>query len=292
MEEIVYLNGALLPLAQAKISPLDHGFLYGYGLFETMRAYNGTIFLLERHLGRLYQAVETLEMGQRIASHDLEKACYDVLNANKLADARIRLTISAGDGDMIPNPDTCKGITVFIMAQKLMPLPSEKYEHGFKAIMSFLRRNSQSPLSQLKTACYLENILARQEARVAGADEAVILNERELVAEGSSSNIFLVNKQVLFTPSLECGVLPGITREIVLELAQSLDIKAIEAEIEPEELLESEEALFTNSVIEIMPLTYVGDNPIGSGKPGVITRRLMAAYKKLVADYQLKRASS
>jgi branched-chain amino acid aminotransferase len=292
MKDIVYLNGDLLPLSQAKISPLDHGFLYGYSLFETMRAYNGAIFLLERHLARLYKAVETLGMSHRLASHDLEKACYNVLNANELADARIRLTISAGKGDMIPNPDTCKGMTVFIAAQKLVILSPENYEKGFRAIISSSRRNSQSSISQLKTACYLENILARQEARAVGADEVVILNERGLVAEGSSSNIFLVNKQVLFSPSLECGALPGITREVVLELAQSLGIEAIEAEIESEKLLQSEEAFFTNSIVEIMPLTYIGDSPIGSGKAGVLTRRLMTAYKKLVADYQLKRTTS
>lgn len=288
MAEIVYLNGDLVPTSQAKISPFDHGFLYGYGIFETMRAYNGVIFRLERHLDRLKKAAEALGINSRLASCNLGKACYDVLQANKLADARIRLTVSAGEGDAVPNPATCKGITIFIVARKLTQLAPESYEKGFKAIISSWRRNSQSPLSQLKTSCYLENILARQEARAAGADEAVILNERGLVAEGSSSNIFLVNQQKLLTPSLNCGVLPGITREAVLELAQSLNIKAIEAEMEPEKLQESEEAFFTNSVIEIMPLTHIGNKPIGTGKPGAITRRLIEAYQKLVADYKIR----
>lgn len=284
MEEIVYLNGNLTPLPEAKISPLDHGFLYGYGLFETMRAYNGTIFRLECHLDRLYKAAETLGISSRLAPFNLEKACYDVLQANKLAEARIRLTVSAGEGDIVPNPATCKGITVFIVARKLVPLPPQSYEKGFKAILSSWRRNSQSPLSRLKTTCYLENVMARQEAKSAGTDEAIILNEVGLVTEGSSSNIFLVNKGVLFTPSPECGALPGITREAVLELAQSLGIRTIEAEIKLEKLLEAEEAFFTNSIIEIMPLTRLGDKPIGSGKPGALTRRFMTAYKKLVTE--------
>lgn len=285
---MVYLNGDLVPISQAKISPFDHGFLYGYGIFETMRAYNGAIFRLERHLDRLKKAAEALGINSRLVSCDLGKACYDVLQANKLADARIRLTVSAGEGDAVPNPATCKCITVFIVARNLIPLAPESYEKGFKAIISSWRRNSQSPLSQLKTSCYLENILARQQARTAGADEAVILNERGLVAEGSSNNIFLVNKQVLLTPSLNCGVLPGITREAVLELAQSLNIKTLETDIEPEKLQEAEEAFFTNSIIEIMPLTHIGNKPIGTGKRGTITRQITETYQKLVADYKTR----
>lgn len=285
MAELVYLNGELVTSSQTKISPFDYGFLYGYGIFETMRSCNGAIFRLERHLDRLNKAAEVLGINSRLASCNLEKACYEVLQANNLADARIRLTVSAGEGDAVPNPATCKGITVFIVARKLIAPSPESYEKGFKAIISSWRRNSQSPLSRLKTACYLENILARQEARAAGADEAVILNERGLVAEGSSSNIFLVNKQVILTPSLNSGVLPGITREAVLELAQSLNIRAIETEIEPDKLQEAEEAFFTNSIIEIMPLTYIGNKPIGTGKQGAITRQVMEAYQKLVAGY-------
>lgn len=292
MAEIVYLNGVLVPLSLASISPFDHGFLYGYGLFETMRAYNGIIFRLERHLDRLRQAAETLGLHTRLATFDLESACYHVLTTNELTDARLRLTISAGEGDIVPNPATCKGITVFIVARKLTPLPPEHYKQGYRAIFSSSRRNSQSPLSRLKASCYLENILARQEAKAAGADEAVVLNEQGLVAEGSSSNIFLMHKGQLLTPSLNCGALPGITREAVLELTSSLGIRATETEIAPEQLLAAEEAFFTNSIIEIMPLTRLDDKPIGSGKPGALTLRLMEAYNKLVVNYQRKSITS
>jgi branched-chain amino acid aminotransferase len=289
MKEIVYLNGILVPPSLATISPFDHGFLYGYGLFETMRSYGGVIFRLERHLSRLYKAAESLGIHSQLLPIDLEKACYDVMNANNLTDARLRLTVSAGEGDIIPNPSTCKNITVFIVARKLVPMPPESYEKGFKAIVSSLRRNSQSPLSRLKTSCYLENIMARQEAKSAEADEAILLNEAGLIAEGSSSNIFCASKDILLTPSLNCGALPGITRETVLELAQALDIRTIETEITPEALLQADEAFCTNSIIEIMPLTYVGDKPIGSGKPGTLTIRLSQAYQKLVASSLAKR---
>ena len=283
MEEIVYLNGDLIPRSQAKLSPFDHGFLYGYGLFETMRAYNGSIFRLDRHLVRLRRSAETLGIESKLASFSLEKACNDLLGANKLAEARLRFTVSAGAGDITPNLGTCSDITIFIVARKLVPLPPQSYEQGFRAILSSWRRNSHSPLSQLKSTCYLENVLARQESKAIGADEALLLNERGLLAEGSTTNIFLVNRGTLVTPSVESGVLPGITRDAVLELAQSLGIKANETEVKLEELIKAQEAFLTNSIIEIMPLTQFGDKLIGRGKPGALTKQFMAAYRELVA---------
>ena len=282
MEELVYLNGDIILHSQAKLSPFDHGFLYGYGLFETMRAYRGSIFRLERHLARLKQSAETLSIAPGLASLDLEKACYEVLQVNKLAEARLRLSVSPGEGDITPNPTTCSGITVFIAARKLEPLSTQSYERGFRTVLSPLRRNSQSPLSRLKSACYLDNVLARQAAKATGADEALLLNDQGTLAEGTSANIFLVNKGTLVTPSIESGVLPGVTREAVLELAHSLGIEAADREVELEELVKAEEAFLTNSIIEIMPLTQFDDRPVGSGKPGALTKRLMAAYTDLV----------
>jgi len=282
LQETVYLNGDLIPRSLARLSPFDHGFLYGYGLFETLRAYDGSIFRLDRHLARLHRSAQTLGIAAKLSSFDLQKACSDVLEANKLSDARLRLTISAGAGDMTPNPDTCSDITVFIAARRLLPLPPETYRRGFRIIVSSLRRNSQSPLSRLKSSCYVENVLARQEARAASADEALVLNERGLVAEGSTSNIFLVKGKLLLTPSIESGALPGITREAVLELAQAMKLEAFEREIELAELTEAAEAFLTNSILEIMPLTRFDDKSLGPGKPGALTERLMSTYKELV----------
>lgn len=283
MENIVYLNGGLIPASQTGLSPFDHGFLYGYGLFETMRAYGGAIFRLNRHLERLRHAAEMLGIASQLAAYDLEKACYDVLKVNNLADARLRLTVSVGAGDITPNPDTCHEATVFIAAQKLVPASPETYERGYAAVLSTWRRNSQSPLSQLKSTCYLENVLARQEARTAGADEALLLNELGFLTEGSTTNIFLVSSQMLITPSIESGALPGITREAVLELAQSMGIVLAVKEVELKELITAEEAFLTNSILEIMPLTRFDDEPIGSGKPGALTRQLMLTYRQLVS---------
>ena len=301
MAEIVYLNGHLVPRSKARLSPFNHGFLYGYGLFETMRAYDGCIFRLDRHLTRLYRSAEVLGLAPNViasplsviaspgpegsegaAKQSLETACLQTLKANKLKDARLRLTVTAGEGDMTPDPTTCSGLTVLVTAKNLIPLPPEKYELGFKAVLSSVHRNSQSPLSRFKSTCYLDNILARMEAKAAGADEAILLNERGYLAEGSTSNIFLVSKGELITPSLESGVLPGITREAVLEIAQALSIRTAEREVELRGLMEADEAFITNSILEIMPLTWFGAKPLGTGKLGQLTKNLMVAYRKLV----------
>jgi branched-chain amino acid aminotransferase len=284
MAEIIYLNGRLIPRSKAKLSPFDHGLLYGYGLFETMRAYNGYIFHLDRHLARLRHSAESIGLADRLTAFDLEAACTKTLDANKLKDARLRLTISAGEGDMTPDPSTCSSPTVLITARNFIPLPPEKYETGFKAALSSLRRNSQSPLSRLKSTCYMENILARTAARAAGYDETIFLNEQGYLAEGSTTNIFLASNGELITPSLESGVLPGITREAVLEIARTSNIKATERWVQLNELIEAQEAFITNSILELMSLTWFEGKPIGTGKPGQLTRELLAAYRKLVYE--------
>jgi branched-chain amino acid aminotransferase len=287
MAEIIYLNGRLIPRSKAKLSPLDHGFLYGYGLFETMRAYQGHIFRLDHHLDRLRRSAQSLGLTHNILNvvegkQSLEAVCMETLEANKLKDARLRLTVSAGEGDMTPDPSTCSNPTVLITARNLVPPLPEKYEPGFKAALSSLRRNSQSPLSRLKSTCYIENILARMAARAVGCDEAILLNEQGYLAEGSTTNIFLVSNGELITPSLESGVLPGITREAVLEIARVSNIKTMERQVDLKELIEAEEAFITNSILELMPLTWFEGKPIGTGKPDQLTKELLAAYRKLV----------
>ncbi|MCJ7744564.1 MAG: aminotransferase class IV [Dehalococcoidales bacterium] len=280
MSEIVYLNGSLIPRSQARISALDYGFLYGFGLFETMRAYEGQVFRLDRHLNRLVYSAEVL--GLPIGVTDLKSAVMATIQANQLGDARVRITISIGEGGIVPDPNTCDKPTVLILAGHYQPYPEQVYEKGFRAIVSSIRRNSQSPLSRLKSANYLESILARQEARAAGIDEALCLNEKGLLAEASMSNIFLVTNGILRTPGQESGILPGITREVVLELASPLGINTLEHDIRLDELFQAQEASLTNSLMEIMPLTEIDGKPIGSGRPGPLTKRLAMAYKKLV----------
>ena len=277
MEQIVYLNGSLVPRSQAKISPFDLGFLYGYGLFETMRAYSGRIFRFEKHLERLSQSAKLL--GLPLNAFGLKKACHETLKANKLKDARIRLTVSIGEGETTPDLPKHPKPTVLVTAARYVPLSDEAYHKGYKAVVSTIDRDSQSLLSRLKSANYLNNILARREARAAGADEAILLNERGFLCEGSTSNIFLVSQGEVITPNEESGCLPGVTRQTVIELGRDLGIKLAQREVSLEELLHADEAFLTNSIMELMPLAEVNDRRIGRGK---VTERLMQAYKEAV----------
>lgn len=280
MSEVAYLNGSLIPCNQAKISALDYGFLYGYGLFETMRAYGGQVFRMDSHLRRLTRSAEIL--GLPIGTLDLKKAIIDTIQANQLSDARIRLTISIGEGETVPDPSACNKPTVLILAGHYQPYPEEVYQKGFKVVVSSIHRNSGSPLSRLKSANYLDSLLARKEARTAGANEAICLNEKGFLAEASMSNIFLITNGILRTPGQESGILPGITRQTILELAPTLGINTLEDNITLDELSQAQEAFLTNSLMEVMPLTEIEGRPVGSGNPGTVTQRLLTAYRELV----------
>lgn len=289
MHEVVYLNGRLVPGLGARLSPFDQGFLYGYGLFETMRAYDGHIFRLDSHVTRLRCSAQSIGLTDTILTTEegkqtLKAACLATLEANELKDARIRLTVSAGDGDMTPDSGTYPKPTILITARIFAPIPPEKYETGFRAAVSFLRRNSQSPLSRLKSTSYMESILARTTVRAAGYDEAIFLNEQGYLAEGSTTNVFLVSNGELITPCLESGVLPGITRDAVLEIARTSNIKATERWVELNELVAAQEAFLTNSILELMPMVSIEGRPIGSGKPGKLTGDLLFAYRRLVDE--------
>ncbi len=280
MEQIVYLNGSMVPRSEARISPFDFGYLYGYGLFESMRTYGGRVFRIIRHIDRLKRAADVL--GMRLPDVDFEKAVYDTLRANNLSEARLRLAVSPGEGEAAPDPSTCKNPTVFISANAYTPMSDETCNRGFRAALSDIRRNSTSPLSQLKSANYLDMILARTRARNAGYDESLLLNDRGHLAEGSTSNVFIVSGGKIASPSVDDGILPGVTREAVLELASSVGIEAEERPVELEELYQADEAFLTNSVIGIMPLVEVDDRCIGSGSAGTITGRLMSEFKALI----------
>lgn len=281
MQEIIYLNGCLLPLSEARLSPLDYGFLYGCGLFETMYARAAHVFRLHRHLDRLRRSATFMGMSLDSLA-GLERSVYDCLKANNLSDARIRITISAGEGKTIPDLITHQPPTVLIVARSYQPYPPETYQRGFKAIVSRVRRNTGSPVSSMKSLSYLDLLLARREAKLAGTDEAILLNEQSSLAEGSISNIFLVSHDTLLTPSEDSGILPGITREAVLEIARSSALKTAVRKVSSRELYRADEAFLTNSLIKVMPLTRIDGQAIGAGQPGNLTKRLMAAYEQLV----------
>lgn len=284
MEELVYINGELVSRAAARISAFDRGYLYGYGLFETMRSYNGRVFALDRHLARLMRSARQLALDAALDLTELERGVYRTLEANDLSDARIRLTVTAGEGERGLSLPSGGSLTIVIVAEGLVLPTPQAYEKGLRAVVVSTRRNSQSALSGIKSIGYLDSLIARHEAAAAGADEAILLNDRGLVAECSTSNIFLVSKRRLLTPSVKCGILPGITREVVLELANELKIPAVEAEIRLDDLYKASEAFLTNSVIEIMPIAEVDGKSIGSSQPGEVTKRIAAAYRQLVSQ--------
>jgi branched-chain amino acid aminotransferase len=291
MEEIVYLNGSLVPRSQARISVFDHAFLYGYGLYETMRAYHGKIFLLERHIKRMLNAAGVIGLGQKLAGIDLGKACRETMDANRLESARIRVTVSNGASDAAPwTSVTDIKPNVVVTARPFMPFAAEKYNEGFRiGIAASVRRCRQSAIATMKTINHLDSVMARMEAAARGLDEALILNDDGYIAEGGGCNVFFVRDAKLVTPALNSGILPGVTREVVMELAASLGIGTSQGPVGIGVIGKCDEAFVTNAVIEVMPVTAVREASgrvvkIGTGKPGKITQRLMAAYREKVEN--------
>ncbi|MDD5338662.1 MAG: aminotransferase class IV [Dehalococcoidales bacterium] len=287
MNEKVYLNGQIVPADKALLSVNDHGFLYGYGLFQTVRAYNGKMFLLDRHIMRLYEAAKVIGLEDKIKDIDLAKACDDTLAANGLKEARIRLTVTNGDGAALPWVDKGGKPTIVVTAVPYTPFPEEKYNTGFHAGIASERRMKQSSFSAMKSINYLLNVVERMEAAAKGLDETIILNDEGYIAEGGGSNVFFVDGGKLVTPSLDNGIIPGVTREVVIELAGKLGISVREGPVGIGIIKRCEEAFMTNAIIEVMPITQVSDNAgnsvtINGGKPGEVTRRLMAAYREMV----------
>jgi branched-chain amino acid aminotransferase len=280
MAEIIYLNGSLLPRSEARLSVFDHGFLYGYGLYETMRAYHGKIFLLKSHIKRLMDSAKIIGIAHKLTGIDLGQACVATLAANNLEDARLRLTVSNGESEIVPWADDGGAPTVVVTTRPYTPFSQEKYRQGFKVGVASVRRCRQSVVTSMKSVNYLASVMARMEAAAHGMDEALLLNDDGFIAEGGGCNVFFIKTSALLTPSLESGILPGITRGVVLELARELGMSLLDLE-------RADEAFVTNAMIEVMPLVVVRDErdktiTIGSGKPGEITKKLMAAYKKLV----------
>jgi branched-chain amino acid aminotransferase len=289
LEQLVFLNGSLSPRSQAVISPFDHGFLYGFGLFETVRAYSGILFRLDRHIARLFRGAAIIGLSSNLTAGQLQEACYHVLRGNSLQDARLRITMSAGEGEATPQPPD-SAPTTFITAGQYIP-DQALHVGGARAVFSALRRSNRSLPARLKTTSYLDNLIARREARAKGADEALFLNEQGRLCEGSTSNIFVVSGETLITPSLHSGTLAGITREAVIEVARAENLEVAEKEVSPEELAAADEAFLTSSLIELLPLVEVEGKPIGAGRPGPLTQRLSEAYAALVKA-EMDRAAS
>ncbi|MBI3910368.1 MAG: aminotransferase class IV [Armatimonadetes bacterium] len=276
------LNGQILPAAEAFVSIFDHGLLYGDGLFETVRVYEGRPFRLRQHLERLREGAVALRLALPWSAEALTAMVEETVRANRLQDGALRLTVTRGAGPPVPDPAVCPQPTCFVTAREWSPPPPAAYERGYRAIVAEGRQNERSPLSRLKTLNYGLHLLARMEARDAGLDEALLLNQAGAVAEAATANLFAVIGGRLSTPPPSAGCLPGITRAAVLDLADKGGLSTCEVLFDLQDLRAAEEAFLTNSLLEVMPLVEVDGIPIGKGRPGAVTRQLLDAYRALV----------
>lgn len=272
----IYLNGKFIEEEMAQVSLFEPGFLYGQGLFETMRAYNEKIFRLDAHIERLQRSLPVINMRLDMEARVLKDAVKRCLKENNLKDCYVRLTAWQGQDNKA---------NIAICAKRYNFLKKEDYERGFQVIISSaFRQNEFSPLVRIKSTNYLHLLLAYQEARKKNADEALLLNTQGFLAEASRANIFLVKDNCLIVPSLECGCLAGITLDTVLGVAKKEKIKIIETKLTPEDIKRCDEAFLTNSLIEIMPLVAIDKRKIKKGTPGKITEVLLKRYRQLVQN--------
>ena len=276
------MNGKLVPEQEAVISVFDHGYLYGDGVFEGIRAYNGRVFKLEEHVRRLYESAHSIMLPIPYSQEEMIKAVVDTVNANKLTEAYIRLVVSRGVGDLGLDPRKCKESQVVIIADKIVLYPEELYEEGLTVITVATRRNIADALDpKLKSLNYLNNIHAKIEANRAGVLEALMTNSQGYISEGTGDNIFIYRKGKLITPPPYLGILEGITREAVIELARQEGIPLQEAPFTRHDVYVADECFLTGTAAEVIPVIEADMRTIGTGKPGPVTRTLMEKFREL-----------
>ena len=279
----VWLNGKIVPEEEAKVSVFDHGLLYGDGVFEGIRSYNSRIFKLKEHLERFYKSARVIMLKIPLSLNELEEAIIETLRANNLKDAYIRVVTTRGVGDLGLDPVKCPSSTTFIIASKIQFYPRELYGKGLRLITVPTRRNDIESLNPaIKSLNYLNNILAKIEATNSGALEALMLNREGYVVECSGDNIFIVKNGTLLTPPISVGTLEGITRNVVIDLAQSFKINCLEPFLTRYDLYNSDEVFLTGTAAEIIPVTELDGRIIKDGEVGPFTKRLMVGFKKLV----------
>lgn len=272
MKEIVFLNGKFIPQDEAKVSVLSPGFLYGFCLFETMRSYHNNIVYFQEHLERIKKSCKLINLKFPYTLNRLKELIQEIIRINGFTDAYVRLTLG----------NSGSGTDTVIMVKKYKPYTSQKYREGFRGCLSRFKQNEGSFFSRLKTANYLLFQLAYLEAKDKGFDEAVILNNRGFIAEGSRANIFLIKDNEVFTPALECGCLNGITRKAVFDLAKKHNIKIYEGNFIVPDLYQADEAFLTNSLMGIMPLVSIEKRLIKKGLVGKMTRFFIERYNSLL----------
>jgi branched-chain amino acid aminotransferase len=281
----VYINGRLYNKEDARISVYDHGLLYGDGVFEGMRSYNGRVFRLERHLQRLWESARAIWLEIPISQAEMGKAVNETLAANGIKDGYVRLVVTRGAGSLGLDPNRCSQPQVIIITDHISLYPKEFYEQGLEIVTASTMRNHPAALNpRIKSLNYLNNILAKIEGLKAGCVEALMLNHKGDIAECTGDNIFLVRRGALLTPPNDAGILEGITREAVMELAATAGITVHETSLTRHDVYVSDECFLTGSAAEIIPVVKVDNRLIGSGKPGPVTRDLSQRFHRLTRE--------
>ena len=284
MSETIFLDGDYVPADAARIPVDDRGVLFGDGVFETVRSYDGKPFRLQKHLERMAGACQTLRLKQPYAEREVAEAVYALIRKNGLeaGDARVRITVTGGPSAGAKTLERSGTARIFIVARPYQPPPDDFYREGVSLVISEIRRNATSPLSTMKSSNFLNSLIARQNAADQGADDAIMLSSSGNLSEATTSNLFMVSGKSLLTPDAACGLLPGITREAVIELCAALEIPCVQVTVGPENLLSADEVFLTNSMVEVLPVREVAGQPFGIC-PGPVTRKLTTAYRNLVA---------
>jgi len=278
----IYIDGKYYDERNAKISVFDHGLLYGDGIFEGIRAYNGRVFKLKEHIDRLFYSAKAILLEIPMAHADIMAATVETCRQNRIRDGYIRLVVTRGAGTLGLNPRSCKQPSVIIIAGKIQLYPQELYQQGMDIITVPTTRNLHSALNPaIKSLNYLNNILAKIEANNAGCEEAIMLNAAGFVAECTGDNIFVIKEGHLLTPPLSAGALYGITRRTVMELAAQSGLAVGEPDLTRYDLFNADECFLTGTAAEIMPVVKIDGRTIGAGKPGPVTRNLVTQYHTL-----------
>lgn len=278
----IYLNGEIVPEDKAKISVFDHGYLYGDGIFEGIRAYSGRVFRLKEHIKRLYKSAKTIMLEIGLSPIEMEEAILETIRANKLHDAYIRVVVSRGKGDLSLNPRSCPRSTVVIIASEVRLYDQELYEKGLKVMTVPTRRNGPEMVNpRVKSLNYLNNIMARIEANLMNVPEAIILNNQGYVAEGTGDNIFIIEDNYLITPPRHAGILKGIKREVAMEIGEKFGLKVKEELFTRYDLFNADECFLSGTAAEVIPVVEIDGRKIGNGKPGPYTKKIVEEFRRL-----------
>jgi branched-chain amino acid aminotransferase len=285
-ELLVYIDGEFYPKSEAKISVYDHGLLYGDGVFEGIRAYSGIVFKLKEHIDRLYRSAHAIMLEIPMTKSEMIKAVLEALKKNNLKNAYIRLVVTRGVGDLGLDPRKCSKPTVSIITEPMLHLHApEVKERGITTVIVWVRRDPvDATTHEIKSLNYMNSILGKIEANISGADEAICLNRAGFVCEGVGENIFMVKEGKIFTPPISSGALDGITRTVIMRLAEKLGYEAIEKNITPNDLLTADEAFFTGTAAEVTPIREINKRIIGNGKIGPVTKRILQEFDKITKD--------